>query len=52
VKSMSGKICYMVRTANIEGTKAIADLGRRTFAATFSSDSDDACMKPDRLEAE
>jgi ribosomal protein S18 acetylase RimI-like enzyme len=42
---MSGKISYLVRTAGIEDVEAIVDLGRRTFATTFSSDNDPAHMK-------
>jgi ribosomal protein S18 acetylase RimI-like enzyme len=42
---MSSKISYTVRTAGVEDVEAIVDLGRRTFAATFSSDNDPAHMK-------
>jgi len=42
---MSDKISYAVRTAGVEDVEAIVDLGRRTFAATFSSDNDPVYMK-------
>ena len=48
---MNGKISYSLRTAGVEDAATITDLGRRTFAATFSGENDPGQIKAYMEEA-